>query len=89
MNELIFGCTGSSLSCSFSSCREWWLLFTAVHGLLIVVASHAAEDRFLGTWATIIAAHGLCNPGSGLWHMGLAVPWHVKSSWTSDRTHVP
>ena len=28
---------------AFSSCGEWGLLFVAVHGLLIVVASLAAE----------------------------------------------
>ena len=28
---------------AFSSCREWGLLFVAVHGLLLVVASLVAE----------------------------------------------
>ena len=28
---------------AFSSCSEWGLLFVAVHGLLIVVASFVAE----------------------------------------------
>ena len=30
---------------AFSSCGEWGLLFVAVHGLLIVVASLVAEHR--------------------------------------------
>ena len=29
----------------FSSCCEWGLLFVAVHGLLIAVASFVAEHR--------------------------------------------
>ena len=40
----IFGCVGSSLLCTgFSSCGEWGLLFVAVRGLLIAVASLVAE----------------------------------------------
>ena len=30
---------------AFSSCSEWGLLFVAVHGLLIAVASLVAEHR--------------------------------------------
>ena len=30
---------------TFSSCGEWGLLFVAVHGLLIVVASLVVEHR--------------------------------------------
>ena len=42
----IFGCAGSSLLHGlFSRCREWGLLFVAVRGLLIVVASLVAELR--------------------------------------------
>ena len=36
----IFGCNGS-----FSSCGQWGLLFVAVRGLLIAVASLVAEHR--------------------------------------------
>ena len=39
----VFGCVGSSLLHAFSSCGEWGLLFVAVHGLLIAVASLVAE----------------------------------------------
>ena len=31
--------------CAFSSCTEQGLIFTAVHGLLIMVASAAAEHK--------------------------------------------
>ena len=35
-----YGCTGSSLLHRiFSGCSEWGLLFIAVHGILITVAS--------------------------------------------------
>ena len=41
---LIFGFTGSWLLLGlFSSCGTWGLLSSAVHGLLIVVASLVAE----------------------------------------------
>ena len=42
---LFFGCVGFLLLRAglFSGCGEWGLLFIAVHGLLIVVASLVAE----------------------------------------------
>ena len=46
-------------------------------GLLIVVASLVAERGLQGAWAQY------------LWHVGLVALWHVGSSWTRDRTHVP
>ena len=44
---------------TFSSCGEWGLLFAAVRGLLIAVASLVAEHELSGTWASVLAAHGL------------------------------
>ena len=42
----IFGCVGSSLlRAAFSSCGERGLLFIAVHGLLIAVASLVVEHE--------------------------------------------
>ena len=42
----IFGCVGSSCCAqAFSSCSEWELLLIVVRGLLVVVASLAAEHR--------------------------------------------
>ena len=65
---------------AFSSCHEQGLLFIAVHGLLIAVASLVAEHRL---WV-----HG----PQQLWHVGsvvvacglpgLVALWHVESSWT-------
>ena len=39
------GCFGSCCAWAFSSCGERWLLFVAVLGLLIAVASLVAEHR--------------------------------------------
>ena len=53
--------TALGLSCcaqAFSSCGEWGLLFIAVHGLLIVVASHCGA-RALGVQASVVVARGL------------------------------
>ena len=43
---------------AFSSCGGRGLLFVAVHGLLIEVASHCGA-RALGARASVVAAHGL------------------------------
>ena len=48
----------------FSSCGELGPLFIAKHGLLISVAPLAAEHRPQGTWASVVAAHGLRSCGS-------------------------
>ena len=64
-------------SWTFSSCREQGLLFIAVRGLLIAVASLVAEHRLQ-----------MCRLQQ-LWHVGLVAPQHVGSSRAKDRTHVP
>ena len=43
---------------AFSSCGEQGLLFVAVRGLLIAVASLVAELR-LAAWASVVVARGL------------------------------
>ena len=61
---------------AFSSCSEQGLLFVAVRGLLIMVASLVAEHQLqehagfssCGSWA------------QQLWLAGLVAPWHVGSS---------
>ena len=53
------------------------LSLVVASGLLIVAASPVAEHGPQGTWA------------QQFWHTGLAVSWHVDSSWTRDRTRVP
>lgn len=52
----IFGCGGPSLM----HAGEQGLLFIAVHGLLIVLASHCRAQA-LGEWASVVAACGLCS----------------------------
>ena len=61
----------------FSSRREQGLLFVVVHGVLVSVASLAAEHRL---WV-----HGFQE----FCCLGLVVPQHVDSSWIRDRTCVP
>ena len=48
---------------AFSSCGERGLLFVAVRGLLIVVASRCGAWA-LGTRASLVVAHGLSSCGS-------------------------
>ena len=62
---------------AFSSCSERGLLFVAVHGLLIAVASLVVEHG--------VQARGLQQ----LWRTGFVALWHVGSSRTRARTHVP
>ena len=55
---------------AFSSCGKWGLLFVAVCGLLIVVASHCrgfscCRAQALGAQASVFVALGLRS--SGLW----------------------
>ena len=45
-------------TCAFSSCGEWGLLFVAVRGLLIAVASRCGAWA-LGAWASVVVARGL------------------------------
>ena len=49
---------------AFSSCGERGLLFVAVRGLLIAVASLVAEHGLLGTQASVVVAHGPSSCGS-------------------------
>ena len=87
---------------AFSSCIKRGLLFVAVRGLLIAVASLVAVRGLLIAVASIVAEHGLQVRGlqqlwlagsrvqaQQLWRMGLVALRHVGSSWTRARTHVP
>ena len=60
----------------FSSCSEWRLLFVAVCGLLIAVASLVAKHRFYST-GSVIVARSLAAPHAD-----------VGFSQTRDRTRV-
>ena len=74
---------------AFSSCGEQGLLFVAVRRLLIAVASLVAEyDTYLlGSRHADFSSCG--TRAQQLWHTGLVAPWHVGSSRTRTRTHVP
>ena len=48
---------------ALSSCSEWGLLFTAVHGLLSAVASRCRAQA-PGARASVVAAHGLRSRGT-------------------------
>ena len=55
----------SGLRCcawAFSSCDKRGLLFVAVHGILIVVASRC-ETRALGAWTSVVVERGLSSCG--------------------------
>ena len=56
---LSFGCIGA-----FSSCGKGVLLFFAVRGLLIAVASLCCRARALGARASVVVARGLSSCGS-------------------------
>ena len=76
---------------AFSSCGERGLLFIAVCGLLIAVASRCGAEA-VGVRASVVVARGLNSCGSWapehrlskLWCVGLVAPRHVGSSRTRD-----
>ena len=85
---------------AFSSCGKWGPLFIAVRGPLIIAASLVAEHRLqmhrlsnCGSRAQLL--RGMWDlPRPGLEPVspaftGLVVPWHVGSSQTRARTHMP
>ena len=49
---------------AFSSCSERGLLFVAVRGLLIAVASLVVKAWALGVWASVVVVRGLSSCGS-------------------------
>ena len=89
---------------AFSSCGKQGLLFVAVRGLLIAVASLVVEHGLqacglqqlwrvdfssCGVWAQQLWLVGSRARAQQLWHTGLVALWLVGSSWTRDRTCVP
>ena len=54
------------LSCGYagSSLLPWGYCLIAVHGLLIVAASPVGDHGFQSTWASVVAANGLCCPAA-------------------------
>ena len=74
---------------AFSSCGERGLLFIAVHGFLIAVASLVAEHGLQVRGLQQLWLTGSRVQAQQLWLTGLVVPWHVGSSQTRARTRVP
>ena len=61
---------------AFSSCGEQGLLFVAVRGLLVAVASLVAEGAWaLGLWASVVVARGL---SCGTWAYWLCGMWDLR-----------
>ena len=90
-NVFVFGCAGSSL---LWSCSECGLLFTAMCGLLISVASLLAEHSLWGTQASaavasVTAACGLSAHRLRSCGHSLNASQHVGFSQTRDQTSVP
>ena len=75
--NFFYGCAGSSLLLTFSSCGEWGLLSSCG-----VWTSHCGGFSRCGLWA-------LERAGSVVVVYGLICPMVVESSWTRDWTHVP
>ena len=71
---------------AFSSCGKQGLLFVAVHGILIVVASLVAEHRLQ---ASVVVAHGLQSAGSVVVVHGLNCSVACGIFRTRVQTHVP
>ena len=86
-----FGCVGSLLLCA-GLLQLWRVGDTPCCGAW---ASHCGvlsccRAWALGVRASAVVAHGLQSAGSVVVvHMGLVAPWHVGSSRTRARTHVP
>ena len=73
----------------FSSCSERGLLFIAVRGPLIAVASLVAEHGLQACGLQQLWHVGYRAQAQQLWLTGLVAPQHVGSSRTRARTHVP
>ena len=81
---------------TFSGCGEWGLLFVAVCGLLIVVASlvveHGLQARRLQQLqhvGSVVVAHGLQSAGSGVVVHGVSCSVACGIFLTRARTRVP
>ena len=74
---------------AFFSCSEQGLLFGAVRGLLIAVASLVVEHRLQARSLQQLWHVGSRAQAQQLWCTGLVALRHVGSSQTRDRTCVP
>ena len=57
--------------------------------LLQSTGSRRLSFSTYGTWAQYLWLTGSRAQSQSLWRMGLVAPWHVESSRTRARTHVP
>ena len=72
-------------------------VFVAVHRLSLVEASKGHSLVAVCRELLLLQNMGSRYPGFSscstraqqLWHTGLVAPWHVESSRTKDRTHIP
>ena len=87
----IFGCVRSSLLHAgfLQLAASRGLLFVAVRGLLIPVASLVAGARALGTRTQKLWLAGSRAQAQQLWCTGFVAPRHVGSFWSRARTRVP
>ena len=92
------GCVGSSLLCAgflqlqqagaTLRCSAWASHYSGLS---------CCRARALGAWASVVVTRGSQQPwlagsraqAQQLWCMGSVAPWHVGSSRTRARTHVP
>ena len=74
---------------AFYSCGKWGLLFVAVRGLLIAVASPVAELRLQARGLQQLWLAGSRAQAQQLWCTGLVAPRYVGSSQNRARTRVP
>ena len=84
----------SSLRCTGFSLQ--WLLLSQSMGSkragFNICSTRALEHvgfSSCGTWAQKLWLTGSRAQAQKLWCMGLDAPWHVGSSWTRNRTHIP
>ena len=76
-----------------------WVFVAALKLSLVVVSGSYSSLQcmgFLAWWLLLWSTGSRCVSFSSsgtwaqwLWCMGLVAPWHVKSYWTRDQTHVP
>ena len=86
LNFFFFGFVGSSFLCAGFLWLRW--VGTTLH--CSARASSCSGFSWCRAWALgAQASVDAATQAQELWHMALCVPWHVESSWTRDRTHIP
>ena len=65
-------------------CCTWLSLVAESRGYSLVLA----PKPLIAVWLLLLLSMS-SRVRTQLWPMGPVAPWHVGSSWTRDRTHVP